>query len=1043
MKKITLLFVAIVATCYCFAQNTLEVIDTGTISRVQWRDSVLRMNKANIPTGFLLEYSMFGLEGTRYDGINNNDDTIKDNGRIFELHSTLYHSKVNSNAAIDVTDTLFSKAYFAHRNSNVIPLTFIYQKYNVIRQSALSEGLFTIAADSVGILDAASQPVSPYNEQELFAFAPFKTSITRFNAIPFTLPNELFYMQGFTSVEVDFGDGAGYRLLNKGGGVNIYYATEGLKYLTAKITTTGGVRIAKCRIDYKRPSFFSQPDSSWTISTTPVFTDDEDYINNGAVPQSQPNNPALPPNSLINLFLQNQNPGARVTRDLGCDGVFDKPIIIVEGFDPTDDVGFEDLRRQFAQNEFIITMRAYGYDIVYVDFTKNQTYIENNARVLEQVINQVNQTKVGNHKSTVIGYSMGGLIARWCLKDMEDRNLTHNVENYFSYDAPHQGVNIPLGMQYFFNEMIYDMPYLYLNADLMRTYDASKSPAARQMIVTFASYNNGLLPLFPNLTTLDPIRNVFADRLLAKGYPQQTNNYGVALGRGNNTNGTKDAGNGLQFTPANPFGPQTEIFSASLNYLLIEMATSVRAVPENNTKATIAIYAFKGLTFRKIFGIPFATVALRLRFFNYTGQYPYDDAMGSFERTQEEFAFNWPLTIGGATTNGHNAHCFVPTASALDLQNQGYGSGTKWQSNNMFFNVDNLIQNIGQVGGNTLSTSSLSPFEAVITSTTENPFLVWNFWHNDNITFDAAQFIQRKILNTIPVNCAGTNGMCNATLSVTGPTTICTNGATYQLQGNTTGLTINWTIQNGTLAIVSGQGTNSITVNKLYDGAEVVKATVTNACGTNLVLTQNVTVGVPIIEFVNFTNGVTGEAHFCSSHIGNQFEVYFSNTPTNTSIQYRILSWPSLNVVYTDPNSYPTGSPITVYYTPTPEWYVLEVRATNDCGTGDWIGFEVEYKDCTERGGGEYFRVQTSPNPASSDINVTIDQEKPEVKALSASETIHYILYDFNKAKPVKQWKFLNNQKQYKLNIQGIKSGQYVLIVTKGKYRQTKQVIVQ
>lgn len=1007
----TLFFVAVIATLYCFAQNTLEVIDTGSISRVQWRDSVLRMNKANIPTGFLLEYSMFGLEGARYDGVNNNDDTIKDNGRIFELHSTLYHSKVNSNAAIDVTDTLFSKAYFAHRNTNVIPLTFIYQKYNVIRQSALSEGLFTIAADSVGILDAASQPFSPYSEQELFAFAPFKTNITRFNAIPFTLPNELFYMQGLTTVEIDFGDGAGYRLLNKGGTVNIYYAAEGLKYLTAKITTTGGVRIAKCRIDYKRPAFFSQPDSSWTISTTPVFTDDEDYINNGAVPQSQPNNPALPPNSLINLFLQNQNPGARVTRLLGCDGVFDKPIIIVEGFDPLDDVGAESLQAQFGARNFITTLRAYGYDFVFVDFTKNQTYIENNARVLEQVINHVNQTKIGNHKSTVIGYSMGGLIARWCLKDMEDRNLTHNVENYFSYDAPHQGVNIPLGMQYFFNEMIYDMPYLYLNADLMRTYDASKSPAARQMIVTFASYNYGLLPLFPNLTTLDPIRATFAHRLQAKGYPQQTNNYGVALGRGNNTNGTKDAGNGLQFTPAIPFGPQTEIFSASLNYLLIEMATSVRAVPENNTKATIAVYAFKGLTFRKIFGIPFATVALRLRFFNYTGQYPYDDAMGSYEETQKGFADNWPLTIGGATTNDHDAHCFVPTASALDLQNQGYSSGNKWQSNNMFFNIDNLIQNEGQVAGNTLSIPSLSPFEAVITSTIESTSPApENFWHIENINIETAEFIQRKILNAAPVNCAGGNGMCNGTLSITGTSTVCSTGA-YQLLGNANGLTINWSSQNGRMSITGGQGTNAITVSALSNGLDVIKATVTNSCGTSVVLTFNVTVGPPSTPSIHTVNFLGNDVQlFATAYQGANYNWYENNVLTEANGTY---------VYYT--------------YLPCGQSRTVQVEAFNACGTSSQ-GSRFITMNCGPRD-----RFSVSPNPASSEVSVKIVETETSIY----SNTIQELQITDNTGTIKLHKKYSKGTKLVKVGVGQLLPGTYFIRIYDGKEWQSQQLIIQ
>ncbi len=161
MRKILLFIVATFAISYSFAQNTLEVIDSGNITRERWRDSLLRMDKSQVPTGFLYEYSMGGFESNKYDGLNNDDDTIKNDGRIFELHSILWHSKVNNNAVIDITDSLFSKAFFAHRNNNVVPLIFIYQPYNRIRQSALSEGLFTIDADDVGILDVPGRPSSP------------------------------------------------------------------------------------------------------------------------------------------------------------------------------------------------------------------------------------------------------------------------------------------------------------------------------------------------------------------------------------------------------------------------------------------------------------------------------------------------------------------------------------------------------------------------------------------------------------------------------------------------------------------------------------------------------------------------------------------------------------------------------------------------------------------------------------------------------------------------------------------------------------------
>lgn len=162
MKKILFITIIIFAAKNSFTQNTLTVIDTGNITRERWRDSVLRMDKNQVPTGFLLEYSMFGFNSNKYDGVGNDDDTIKSDGRIFELHNILWYSKVNSNAVINLTDTIYSKAFFYNLNTNVMPLTFIYQKYNRIRQNSLSQGLFKIAPDSVGILDVAGRTSSPY-----------------------------------------------------------------------------------------------------------------------------------------------------------------------------------------------------------------------------------------------------------------------------------------------------------------------------------------------------------------------------------------------------------------------------------------------------------------------------------------------------------------------------------------------------------------------------------------------------------------------------------------------------------------------------------------------------------------------------------------------------------------------------------------------------------------------------------------------------------------------------------------------------------------
>lgn len=255
---------------------------------------------------------------------------------------------------MDITDSLFSKAFFENRSDSTIPLIFIYQKYNRIRQTALSEGLFTIAADSVGILDVPNRTTSPYDTAEIFAFAPFKTNIIQFNAIPFTLPDALFYMDSLSSVEIDFDDGTGFRTLSKGGNISIYYATEGVKYITAKITTPGGIRTAKCLIDYQRPQTYTAPDYSLNIEVDPVYSNDADYLDTGGMYRRDPVVPCG--NSLMEQLLCSINPSANIQVVNGCDKVFDKPIIVVEGFDPDGKLTITEMKRRFRQYKFIPTM---------------------------------------------------------------------------------------------------------------------------------------------------------------------------------------------------------------------------------------------------------------------------------------------------------------------------------------------------------------------------------------------------------------------------------------------------------------------------------------------------------------------------------------------------------------------------------------------------------------------------------------------------------------------------------------------------------------
>ncbi|TXD52058.1 MULTISPECIES: hypothetical protein [unclassified Polaribacter] len=222
-----------------------------------------------------------------------------------------------------------------------------------------------------------------------------------------------------------------------------------------------------------------------------------------------------------------------------------KPLIILDGFDPGDERKIREGEGSIVQlidNDFKEkNMKKFsdeGFDVVILNFPKyeiadesftfwhplaNQKitvvnkiyrdggadYVERNANVLKALINKLNgelATNGSTEKLKIIGPSMGGLISRVALTQMEQANQNHNTDIWVSFDSPHLGANIPIGLQYFFNFMELDQ------------IEMLKSPAARQMLITQV--------VEPTYIT----RNTFKNLLNTLGFPQQTRNLALING---------------------------------------------------------------------------------------------------------------------------------------------------------------------------------------------------------------------------------------------------------------------------------------------------------------------------------------------------------------------------------------------------------------------------------------------------------------------------------------------------------------------------------
>lgn len=190
------------------------------------------------------------------------------------------------------------------------------------------------------------------------------------------------------------------------------------------------------------------------------------------------------------------------------DNVLDKPIFLIDGFDPGDTRGIDELYSSldYTGNPNFTNLgdelRAEGFDIVIVNFPAymdnsvevdgGADFIERNALTLVKLIQTINTEKSMNataEENVIIGPSMGGLISRYALNYMESNLLDANTRLWISFDAPHLGANIPIGLQHQLNFLAFgldNIPFVgSLNVEELQPLvnDYLKSPAARQLLI--------------------------------------------------------------------------------------------------------------------------------------------------------------------------------------------------------------------------------------------------------------------------------------------------------------------------------------------------------------------------------------------------------------------------------------------------------------------------------------------------------------------------------------------------------------------------------
>lgn len=363
---------------------------------------------------------------------------------------------------------------------------------------------------------------NPYATGYTFGFSAQDT-VFYGSTISYSFPASI-WKSNITDGQVGFDadDGRGYVSVSSGSSYQTNYSSTGVKHLKMRVKLS---------------------DSSYLYSHSLVKVVTDDVITRAATEMFKPDRWV---DITASLPYNGEKASGRISYlySIGSPDKLTKPFIVMEGFDPLelvdddnpymDDVKFGNTNLNTFVNGLTRRCSAFDklrneYDIIYVDLFDSKLSIQANARLFESVIEHINREKASSgctEKNIVIGQSMGGLIARYGLKEMENTSRIHDVSLLFCQDTPHLGAHVPLGILQGMNGILrfYHDKWLFGRLDLgdfkSKIAPVLYSNSARQMLINYVDENGNIDNSF---------HDAWQRELTQMGYPQGDNGYKMRI----------------------------------------------------------------------------------------------------------------------------------------------------------------------------------------------------------------------------------------------------------------------------------------------------------------------------------------------------------------------------------------------------------------------------------------------------------------------------------------------------------------------------------
>jgi hypothetical protein len=394
-----------------------------------------------------------------------------------------------------------------------------------VKSAAMTSNTYFIFDTVNDVLsDQPVRPGYPYDRYNACVLAPLSPSNYSSKVVYCIDPayifadpaNSNFYNGSWANsiFKIDFADGNGWQVIN----------TSAISYYTVQYTSaTGGDVILK-----------------WDLLNTTRNTRERHKFGNAIFTTGKEDD-------VEESDEHFQLPGLNIGVYKGCENIRDEDrqvLIYLEGFDPLD--AYPTLGRSIKsiydgqiKTTGIEDLKRYGYDIYVVSWHNSRVDIKLNAQFVEGLLGYLNCNHPSKQPYVIMGESMGGLVARYALLEIEagkkvgcNVDKGHNTRLLITLDSPHKGANVPLSVQFLYQDVVNNFfPMLAPDqrAALTLTHQGLEGDAVKQMLYYHA--NMCLNTSAPQPGLPHPMHQAFLSDLKRLGnYPTQCKTIAMSNG---------------------------------------------------------------------------------------------------------------------------------------------------------------------------------------------------------------------------------------------------------------------------------------------------------------------------------------------------------------------------------------------------------------------------------------------------------------------------------------------------------------------------------